>query len=62
MHSVGDALNNELALYGGDSNLLQAGNVSWYSDTSVPALYMDSKAIWWIQATFSFLSCAHDIV
>lgn len=43
MHSVGDALNNELALYGGDSNLLQAGNVSWYSDTSVPALYMDSK-------------------
>lgn len=43
MHSVGDALNNELALYGGDSNLLQAGNVSWYSETSVLALYMDSK-------------------
>lgn len=48
MYLVGDVLNNELALYGGDSNLLQVGNVSWYSDILVSVLYMDSKVIWWI--------------
>lgn len=43
MYLVGDVLNNELVLYGGDSNLLQVGNVSWYSDILVLVLYMDSK-------------------
>lgn len=62
MHSVGDALNNELALYGGDSNLLQAGNVSWYSETSVLALYIDSKGHLVDLNHLFFLSCAHDIV